>query len=75
MTNYPIEHNHPLPDPILHGSKSRYPLRLMEIGDSFYTDEPNIKKLRCIIANGSHRLGKHFITRRESGGHRIWRDK
>ena len=52
--------------------KPKYPLAVMDIGDSFFTDK-NIKGLvsRFAKADGA----KKFVVRQEGEGIRVWRTK
>lgn len=72
MAEYEIERGVPVPDK---GSKSKYPLREMEIGDSFFV--PNAKNTDFAVR---YRLKpKTFVVRVDLvdgvKGIRVWRTK
>ena len=64
-----IEKNIPAPK-----SRSKYPFREMEVGNSFWSDNANI---RSIATRAGKRLGYAFSTRAELNGDvkgfRVWR--
>lgn len=66
------------------GNNSKYPLKIMEVGDSFLVPYKEGKKSRdtqsrmtSIIAayRNKHDVTKKFVTKAEEGGVRVWRIK
>ena len=53
-------------------TKRRYPLKGMEVGDSFFTNAPQRYASAAAIVHGK-RVGQKFTTRVENGGTRVWR--
>lgn len=49
-------------------------LRNMDIGDSFYTEEP-IQRVRPFLVRQMKTNNMQIITRKEGKGYRIWRAK
>lgn len=79
MSEYKIESNVPMPEPLYW--RSKYPLRQMKIGDSFFIPGKTLKeRTRCTVAGAwfSKRNPEYKFTTRtvmESGikGVRVWR--
>ena len=82
---FPIEHDIPIPDQTS-GRQSKYPLREMAIGDSFFVPckGHEISKVQASIRSASRNVNesRKFITRRVEGrkagqefyeGVRCWR--
>ena len=71
--NIKIDKNVPLPTP----HTSKYPFRIMEVGDSFaITDTAkNVNLVRSAASNCGKRHGVKFQVRVEEGGARVWRVK
>jgi hypothetical protein len=70
---FKVERGIPIP-PMPHpGRPYKYPWRLLEVGDSFFVPEGNLKTLRSAWKEASKRLGFRCSYRQEEGGIRIWR--
>jgi hypothetical protein len=73
---YEIEKGIPVPEPVQRGPWPKYPLRIMQIGDSFFVKSSNEKLLASVI-NSAREFGsrnkKKFATRLMDGGIRVWR--
>ena len=69
-SEFVIEKNVPIP---LGHAAAKYPLREMEIGDSFFV--PGIGKASDFSASymAGKRLGRKFTIRAVEGGIRVWR--
>jgi len=66
---YEIEQSVPPPK-----KRNNYPLKIMEVGDSFLESDPELIQLvRGIVYQHGHRNGKRFSTKTEDGGIRVWR--
>lgn len=83
MSSFVIEKNVPKPDKRL-GVASKYPFKLMEIGDSFVvslaeTDSENIERLQArLAASGRDFLGRGGVSTRIADDRlsvRVWRVK
>jgi hypothetical protein len=66
-----VEKNIPIPADGF-DRKTTYPLRAMEIGDSFWTDTPK-EKVHPAVSYFGKRNDRRFITRKMDGGIRVWR--
>lgn len=69
-----VEKGRPIPPP----TKSKYPFRDMEIGDSFWVPdgrnaEATKNNVRSAATCYSRRNGGRFTVRRDNGGYRVWR--
>lgn len=70
-----IDKDVPVPPPIPSpGRPAKYPLHLMEVGDSFLVPSPS-KYLSCLVSRANKRFApRRFASRRlEDGGLRVWR--
>ena len=74
-----IEKNVPLRPPVsTAGRRRKYPLPLMEVGDSFFANHGTTRAVlhssirHYITSTGS---SKKFATRSEGNGYRVWRTK
>lgn len=69
---FKIEKEIPIPDFAF--SRSKYPLKDMKIGDSFFVSSESLNGARSSCYNFSkiHKDYK-FITRKENDGCRVWR--
>lgn len=69
-----IDKDVPLSPPIGAGRPAKYPLHLMEVGDSFLVPSPS-KYLSCLVFRANKRFApRRFASRRlEDGGLRVWR--
>lgn len=58
------------------GSPPKYPWADMEVGDSFFIDEPSSKRSRNAMNYRNRRYpNTKFASRSMDGGRRIWRIK
>ena len=68
MINVEVSRDVPLPEP-----RRRYPYKVMDIGDSFFVDNQDVRTM----SNNNYRAGKNyarkFVARREGNGVRVWR--
>ena len=71
---FEVESNVPTP-PVNEGrpGHSKYPLRDMEIGDSFGFPYDDVKLVRSAIGTYNRRHEGKFIVRKVDGGARCWR--
>jgi hypothetical protein len=73
MTTYNIDDNVPMRSP----HRSKYPLAVMEIGQSFFVPGKNINGMTSIVAYAQKATGRRFSCRArvEKGltGVRVWR--
>ncbi len=74
ITKVKVEKNIPMPEIGRYKGGSKFPLREMEIGDSFYM-EGNAGLQRDIISFAHRVRPKKFTTRKEKNGYRCWRIK
>lgn len=66
---FKVEKGVPLPPP-----RAIYPWSEMEVGDSFFVDDPRMRDLvRRAAAWERRRSGKRFTVRKVRGGLRVWR--
>ena len=70
--NYKIEKNIEAP-PVKSGRYSIYPLRKMDIGDSFFTNDVPVEKLRAAATYFGFRNKRKYMVRKVDGGVRCWR--
>lgn len=72
----PIETGIPIPPPGNGGGRTpRYPLRELEVGDSFLVTDPSVtqRRLGSRLANFGKETGRKFTQRRTPDGIRVWR--
>jgi hypothetical protein len=66
--SYTIEKNIPIK------RKTKYPFSAMEVGDSFFVDDPKSQaKLSGAGTAHGRKYGKKFLTAQEGNGIRVWR--
>ena len=53
--------------------KPAWPLRLMEVGDSFFIKDTKVKTISRTCGQHGKRLGRKFASRTVDGGVRVWR--
>lgn len=77
QTEFPIEQGVPIPRLAPH---RLYPFGDMDVGDSFFIalkegefKAMTIRKVRSAASYYGRRNGKKYVTRRVSGGLRVWR--
>lgn len=72
IANFKIDKNVPMPAPY---SRTKYPFRLMEIGDSFVIPDGVARQyISSYAANAGKRLGRKFSVRKAADGSvRCWR--
>lgn len=76
MPTEPIETGIPIPPPGNgKGRVPRYPLRSMQVGDSFLVTDPSVSQTRLgsRLANFGKETGRKFAQRRTAEGIRVWR--
>lgn len=70
-----IEKNIPIPQYLLDAERSpgsyRFPIKLMEIGDSFFTTDPLVKK--SVVNYNTNYPAKKWRYLSEGDGWRVWR--
>lgn len=75
--SYKINKTVPVPEDFGSGAKMKYPLRRMEVGDSFFVPiGPGETEDRLVsrISSACYRIRPHrFTTKRVKGGARCWR--
>ena len=72
-SDYVIEKNVPLVQKNGAGRKPKYPLRQMEVGDSFVVPGGNVKSMRSAMRFAELRHGRKFKAQQQEGGVRVWR--
>lgn len=71
---YKLEKNVPIPmDNIKVGRKTRFPLDVMLIGDSFVVEVSEYKALLNAVRYITKKTGKRFIVRKFDISARVWR--
>lgn len=63
-----IDKNIPIPT-----FNNKYPLGLLEVGDSFFIKGKNISDISSTISQYGRRKGTKFISRSVDNGVRVWR--
>lgn len=73
MDAFVIDNNIPVP-PLPTRASSKFPLALLEVGDSFlHAVENDRNRLASAAHQYGVRHGKKFTVRRVEGGFRVWR--
>lgn len=67
-----IDKNVPLP-PSGAGRPPIYPLREMEVGDSFYSAAGKMKAIATAACKAGKKFGRRYAVRAVDGGVRVWR--
>ena len=70
---YVIEKDVPMSSTV--GRPPKYPLRMMEPGDSFFVEKGDRKSISVSVSRLSKETGWIFRVRRVDGGVRVWRVK
>lgn len=66
---FKVEKHVPVPPP-----RAIYPWSEMEVGDSFFVDDPRLReRISSAAAKERQRSGKRFTVRKVRGGLRVWR--
>lgn len=72
--SFDIEKNHVVPASLTGlGRREKYPWSKMEVGDSFFVENGNLRKVAGAACHAGRRSGKKFIARAVEGGVRAWR--
>ena len=70
---FEIEKNIPIQGLVKAG---KYPFLKMEIGDSFHVKEPVTHKIHSAVSiHNKKYMPKHWVSRTDETGIRVWRDK
>ena len=72
-SDYVIEKNVPFVQKKGPGRKPKYPLRQMEVGDSFLVPGGNLRTMRTMARIVGLQLGRKFKAQEQEGGVRVWR--
>jgi hypothetical protein len=72
LLNYAIDENVPVPPPKRTGRPKGYPFHLMELDDSVFIADKDIRTVVSIVQRYK-KMGKTFTCRTEEGGVRVWR--
>lgn len=67
---FPIERGVPIPEA---RTKTKYPWREMEIGESFLAPKSKENSLSACACNAAKKLKRRFVLRTVEGGVRVWR--
>jgi len=76
MTTYTIEANIPIPKNPDRGGRTKYPLELLQPGESFFIplkDPSKGKNLRSSMSVRAKKLGITIVTLADETGVRVWR--
>ncbi len=68
-----VEKNIPIPQRARGGGKRKYPLDIMEVGDSFFLGGVKQNFVAGSVSYASRKYGFKFVTRTEGDGARVWR--
>lgn len=71
---FEIEKGHVVPASLSGlGRRERYPWSKMEVGDSFFVEDGEVRKIAGAACHAGRRAGKRFVARSVEGGVRVWR--
>ena len=72
--SFEIENEHAIPAARQHnGRREKYPWSQMEIGDSFFVEKGEVRKIAGAACHAGRRANKKFVVRVAEGGVRAWR--
>ena len=72
--SFKIENHHVVPASVDGlGRREKYPWSKMEIGDSFFVEKGELRKIAGAACHAGRRANKKFIARVVEGGVRAWR--
>jgi len=72
--SFEIEKNHVVPASVDGlGRREKYPWSQMEVGDSFFVKDGEVRKVAGAACHAGRRAGKKFVVRAVDGGVRAWR--
>ena len=72
--SFEIEDDHPIPATWQHsGRKEKYPWSQLEVGQSFFVKDGEVRKIGGAACHAGRRNGKKFVVRVVDGGVRAWR--
>jgi hypothetical protein len=72
--SFKIEDEHAIPAARQHnGRREKYPWSQMEIGDSFFVEKGEVRKIAGAACHAGRRANKKFVVRVADGGVRAWR--
>lgn len=72
MSEFTIEKGIPVPKKMV-DRKSKYPFGAMEVGDSFFVKDGNIRNMSRISSTHAKKMPYRFSCRTVEGGVRVWR--
>lgn len=73
MSEFTIDKGIPVPKQVGTGRKNKYPFDALEVGDSFFVKDLNVKTISRTCGHHGKRLSRRFISRTVDGGVRVWR--
>lgn len=72
--SFEIEKNHVIPASVAGiGRREKYPWSQMEVSDSFFVPDGEIRKIAGAACHAGRRSNKRFVARAVDGGVRVWR--
>jgi hypothetical protein len=72
--SFEIEDDHPIPAAGQgSGRKEKYPWSQMDVGQSFFVENGEVRKIAGAACHSGRRNGKKFVVRVVDGGVRAWR--
>lgn len=72
---YKIETNVPIPTPVKQDNKTKYPFKMMKVGNSFLAPKNKIGSLNTLMRLNKKRNGWEFMTKEVGNEVRVWRTK
>ena len=73
MSEIVIEKGIPVPKTNRSDRRSKYPFGAMEVGDSFFVKNGNIRNMSRISSTHAKKMSYRFSCRTVDGGVRVWR--
>lgn len=72
--SFKIEKDHVVPASVDGlGRREKYPWSQMEVGDSFFVANGNVRRVAGAACHAGRRANKKFVVRGVEGGVRAWR--
>jgi hypothetical protein len=72
--SFEIEKDHVVPASVTGiGRREKYPWSQMEVGDSFFVANGELRKVAGAACHAGRRANKKFVVRAVEGGVRAWR--
>jgi hypothetical protein len=72
--SFEIENEHAIPAARQHnGRREKYPWSQMDVGQSFFVENGEVRKIAGAACHAGRRANKKFVVRVAEGGVRAWR--